>query len=137
MIFHWFCCFDTLFHLNFNCQSNQIFGNCNVSSCDFFSKAKAHFPPNYIFISFLYLKLLRWHGSQQGWTGIKRPLRHTKKSKRPPKFLHKAPFQTFCMGNCKSPCNQHCTMAGQSKVNCNFATNITKLNLFILCFPAQ
>jgi hypothetical protein len=25
----------------------------------------------------------------------------------------------------------------QSGVNCNFAKSITKLNLFILCFPAQ
>jgi hypothetical protein len=32
---------------------------------------------------------------------------HTKKSKRPPKFLLKTPFKTFCMGDCKSPCDQH------------------------------
>jgi hypothetical protein len=31
---------------------------------------------------------------------------YTKKFKRPPKFLQKASFLTFCMGNCKRPCDQ-------------------------------
>jgi hypothetical protein len=41
-------------------------------------------------------------------TGIKRPLRlsHTKKFKRPPKFFQNAPFLTFCMGDCKGPCDE-------------------------------
>jgi hypothetical protein len=32
-----------------------MFGNCDASSWDVFDKTKAHFPPNYIFISFVYL----------------------------------------------------------------------------------
>jgi hypothetical protein len=32
---------------------------------------------------------------------------HTEKSKRPPKFLQKIPFLTICMGDFKSPCDQH------------------------------
>jgi hypothetical protein len=31
---------------------------------------------------------------------------HTKNFIRPPKFLQKTPFLKFCMGNCKSPCDQ-------------------------------
>jgi hypothetical protein len=51
MLVHWFCCFDTLFHLKHkNSQSQQIFGNCDV-----LDKTKGHIPPNCIFISFVYL----------------------------------------------------------------------------------
>jgi hypothetical protein len=47
---HWYCCFDTLFHLKLNySQLKQIFGNCVV-----LDKTKYHFP---FFISFVYLTL--------------------------------------------------------------------------------
>jgi hypothetical protein len=59
------------------------FSVCDVSSYDVSDKTKAHFPPNHIFISFVYL-MLDDMAVSRGRTGIKRPLQHTKKNPKGP-----------------------------------------------------
>jgi hypothetical protein len=74
----------------------------------------------------------------QGWTGIKRPLRHPykKKSKRPLKFLQKAPFRHFVWEIVKIHC-QYGQSAPVDTHGCDYDTHDCDFNMYKSDFYTQ
>jgi hypothetical protein len=123
MIVHWFCCFDTLFHLK-------------LQVAIFLMKQKLIFTKLYFYKLFLFDA--KCHGSQQGWTWIKSFLQPSiQKYPKGPQNSFKSPlFRHFVweivqtIDTMASP-----PLAVRNKLQiCN---KHYKMNFIWLLFPAQ